>query len=95
MRLEVEYPEASSRILALCGITYVVKALILLPVIVVCYIVNIALVIAMVVGLLAALFTGKYPRGIFDFNVRIMKWWLEIQFYFVSMTDKYPPFFPK
>ena len=95
VKLEVEYPESSSRILALCGIVYVGKALILLPVIVVYYIVSIALVIAIIVGMLATLFTGKYPRGLFDFNVRVMKWALEINFYFVSMTDKYPPFFPK
>lgn len=95
VRLEIDYPERSSRILALCSILYVLRVLILLPVIVVFYIVNIVVIFATIIGWFAVLFVGKYPRGIFDFLVRYMNWNLEISAYFLSMTDRYPPFFPR
>ena len=93
VKLEVEYPEQSSRGLALCTI-FAIKALILLPVIIVLYIFEIAVAVSMLVGLLAVVFTGKYPKGLFDFNVRFMKWMMEVNVYMLSMSDKYPPFAP-
>ena len=39
-----------------------------------------------------ALFTGKYPRGMFDFITGFYRWHNRVQAYLCFMTDVYPPF---
>jgi hypothetical protein len=46
-----------------------------------------------IVAWFAILFTGRYPRPLFDFVVDVFRWWLRVGAYaFLLTTDQYPPF---
>jgi hypothetical protein len=50
-------------------------------------------VIAVIVAWFAILFTGRYPRGLFDYVLGVFRWTNRVAGYaFVLVTDRYPPF---
>jgi hypothetical protein len=53
----------------------------------------IAAIVAVIVAWFAILFTGRYPRGLFDFQEGVLRWTARVIAYaFVLVTDRYPPF---
>jgi Domain of unknown function (DUF4389) len=73
---------------------WLVKWVLIIPHVIVLFFLWIALVVLTIVALFAILFTGRYPRGIFEFNVGVLRWTWRVGYYSYSAlgTDHYPPF---
>lgn len=90
VHLDLDYPDASrdlNRWLPL------VKWFLALPHYVVLVFLGVGAVVAVVVAWFAIVFTGRYPRALFDYVVGVGRWALRVQAYaFLLLTDTYPPF---
>lgn len=90
VHLEIDYPDAGvdlNRWLPL------VKWFLAIPHYVVLFFLMVAVVVVVIVAWFAILFTGRYPRGLFDFVVGVGRWGLRVNAYaFLLVTDRYPPF---
>lgn len=89
--LTVDYPERLSRGLvilkALFGWLYVG-----IPHGIILYFYGIAVGVVTFIAFWAILFTGRFPRGMFDFVVGYMRWSNNVTAYLGLLRDEYPPF---
>lgn len=83
---DVDYPERLSRWLIF------VKWLLAIPHFIVLMLYGIAYFVTLIIAWFAILFTGRYPRGLFDFAVGLLRWSIRVDVYTNLMRDEYPPF---
>ncbi len=70
-----------------------VKWFLAIPHYVVLFFLLIGALVVWVIAWFAILFTGNFPRGLFDYMVGVARWSLRVEAYaFLLLTDKYPPF---
>ena len=90
VHLDIDYPDAErdlNRWLPL------VKWLLVIPHLIVLFFLFIGAFFAIVIAWFAILFTGRYPRGLFDYVVGVGRWALRVTAYATLLvTDRYPPF---
>jgi hypothetical protein len=90
VHLDIDYPDVQpdlNRWLPL------VKWFLAIPHYIVLAVLAIGAIIAIIIAWFAILFTGRYPRPLFDYLVGVGRWSLRVQAYaFLLITDRYPPF---
>jgi hypothetical protein len=90
VHLEIDYPDVErdlNRWLPL------VKWLLAIPHFLILLFLSVGAIFAVIAAWFAILFTGRYPRGLFDFVVGVGRWWLRVEAYAILLvTDRYPAF---
>ncbi len=90
VHIEIPYPDAKEDLNRWLPL---VKWLLAIPHYVVLFFLGIAALVVVIIAWFAILFTGRYPKGLFDFVVGVMRWSLRVSAYaFLLTTDEYPPF---
>ena len=90
VHIEIPYPDAKQDLNRWLPL---VKWLLAIPHYIFLILLGIAAIVSVVIAWFAILFTGRYPRGLFDFVVGVFRWFLRVIVYaFLLTTDRYPPF---
>lgn len=90
VHLDIDYPDVEHDLIRWMPL---VKWLLAIPHYIVLFFLSIAAVICIIIAWFAILFTGQYPRSLFDFVVGVGRWGLRVSAYaFLLVTDRYPPF---
>lgn len=83
---QMDYPERLSR-----GLIFI-KWLLAIPHFIILYVLGIIAELVVIIAWFAILFTGKYPRAMFDFITGVLRWSNRVSVYSLLLTDAYPPF---
>ena len=89
--LDIEYPETSNRVSillrAMFGIWYV-----LIPHAFLLFFLQIGVMFVRMIAFWAVLLTGKYPEGMHNYMVGVLRWNIRVSAFMSYLTDTYPPF---
>jgi hypothetical protein len=91
VELKVEYPKKLSRGLAVLKF-FLGSIYVGIPHGICLWVYGIAVGIVTFIAMWIILFTAKYPKGIYDFVVRYMRWSTRVTAYMSLLRDEYPPF---
>jgi hypothetical protein len=90
VQLEIEYPNVETDLSR--GMP-LVKWFLAIPHYIVLFFLGVGAFFAVIFAWFAILFTGRYPRGLFDYVLGVQRWGLRVAAYaFLLVTDEYPPF---
>jgi hypothetical protein len=90
VHLEIPYPDAKQDLNRWLPL---VKWFLAIPHYIVLFFLAIAAIVVVILAWFAILFTGRYPKGMFDFVEGVIRWHNRVVAYtLVLMTDEYPPF---
>ena len=90
LRLDMPHPDARTDLNRWLPL---VKWLLAIPHYIILAFLGLAAFVCVVIAWFAILFTGRYPRGLFDFVVGVGRWAVRVSAYaFLLVTDRYPPF---
>jgi len=90
VHIEIPYPDAKQDLKR--GMP-LVKWFLSIPHYIVLSFLCIAVIVSVIIAWFAILFTSRYPQGLFDFVVGVIRWSLRVEMYaFLLTTDRYPPF---
>jgi hypothetical protein len=88
--LQLPYPDAKQDLNRWLPL---VKWLLAIPHYIVLVFLGLAAIACAIISWFAILFTGRYPRGLFDFVEGVLRWGNRVSAYaFLLVTDQYPPF---
>jgi hypothetical protein len=90
VHLDYRYPDATFELNRFLPI---VKWLLAIPHYIVLFFLDIGAIVVTIVAWFAILFTGRYPRGLFDYTEGVLRWHNRVFAYaLLLVTDRYPPF---
>ena len=90
IHLDLDYPDVEKQLNRWLPL---VKWFLVIPHLIVLFFLFIGAAFAVVIAWFAILFTGRYPRGLFDYVVGVGRWALRVSAYAtLLLTDRYPPF---
>jgi hypothetical protein len=90
VHVEFPYPDAERDVSQFMPL---VKWLLVIPHVIVLAFLYLGVLFAVIFAWFAILFTGRYPRGVFDYVEGVLRWHLRVAAYaLILVTDEYPPF---
>jgi hypothetical protein len=90
VKIKIDYPDVKKDLNRWLPL---VKWLLAIPHYIVLAFLFIGLIVLTVLAWFAIIFTGKYPKSFFEYNIGVLRWCLRVECYSLLLTtDKYPPF---